>query len=322
MDCVTAREILKVTLLREFPFAYILGSQCALIKSVEDTAVFFAEFFISGIDSPRGLAAVSKMNSDHRRYGSKISNDELLFTLALLILEPPRLIDTYEWRKLTMIERVAMFTYWKEIGNRMGIRNIPNDIDALANWNKTFEAEHMRYADTNRLCAMSTVNTFVRNWPSCTKELGKDMIACFLQRYVRPLIGLEEPSRAMLLGVALFFKFRAFAIRHLFLPRFHDVESSTERDGGKKKIQRKVYLFEPWYVAETAWSSAIKRILGGVFPLPGPEYLSEGYLPEELGPIEYNEQSKGAVLKEAEQMKEYASNGGGSQLGCPFSFSG
>jgi hypothetical protein len=52
--------------------------------------------------------------------------------------------------------------------------------------------------------------------------------------------------------------------------------------------------------------------------MPGPKYKSNGFLVEELGPVEYEQISKEAVAKEAEEMQDYASKGDTLALGCPF----
>lgn len=53
---------------------------------------------------------------------------------------------------------------------------------------------------------------------------------------------------------------------------------------------------------------------------PGPEYQSQGYLAEELGPPEFMKSSKEDVLEQVAQLKEYADNGGAVGVGCPFAF--
>lgn len=72
-------------------------------------------------------------------------------------------------------------------------------------------------------------------------------------------------------------------------------------------------MFEPWYVRGTSWTHFLGQLGFGSKLLPRPQYASKGYLPEELGPAEY-EKSKTAVLKEA------AKRGGSAALGYPFAF--
>ncbi|KAK2799544.1 hypothetical protein FQN51_006858 [Onygenales sp. PD_10] len=346
MDYKTAHKIVLQIAVREFPFTYGFGMQCGIIKSygipstskllvqtrrltskakvgkrIEDTSVFLGEMLVSGIDSPRGLLVLSKLNWIHRQYASRISNDELLYTLGLFILEPIRWIDTREWRQLSTIERVAIFIYWKEIGNRMGIHGIPGTLDELKRWNTAFEAGNMGFSETNRMCAAATVDASMRPRPRFMKGFGKRAMAWCMQDYVRPVLGMEEPSRGFSLGMMAFFQLRAFATRHLMLPRLFDPKRGR-MDSVTKRIRRTRYFVEPWYVPETVWSTARKTLFGKSTSLPGPEYMSGGYLPEELGPVEYMERSRDAVFKEAEAMKEYVSDGGAAGVGCPFSFSG
>ncbi|KAH8585339.1 hypothetical protein B0O99DRAFT_531127 [Bisporella sp. PMI_857] len=287
-------------------------------KRSEDTVLILNELLVSGIDSDRGLAALSKMNWIHRQYGSKIHNGDMVYTLSLFILEPIRWINAHEWRRLSETEEIAIFTYWKEIGNRMGITDIPETIPAFEAWVEDFEAENMRYAESNRICTVATINLFLKPLPRFMQDFGKDVMTAFMEPRIRPLVGLDEPPWIVSAGVAFLFECRKHAIRHFFLPRLRDYHVlGTNIHGGR--LQRDSYIFEPWYVRETAWTSLIKRLARGG-DTPGNKYMSEGYLPEELGPIEYKERSREAVLSEAQKMKEYASKGGSSVAGCPFSF--
>ena len=58
------------------------------------------------------------MNYLHGRYikAGKISNDDMLYTLSLFVLEPIRWTAKYEWRCVTDLERCAMGMCWKDLG--------------------------------------------------------------------------------------------------------------------------------------------------------------------------------------------------------------
>jgi hypothetical protein len=58
----------------------------------------------------------------------------MIHTLAMFVLEPQRWIERYEWRPMAELEKVAAFIYWKEVGNRMGIKDIPQTLEALKTW--------------------------------------------------------------------------------------------------------------------------------------------------------------------------------------------
>jgi hypothetical protein len=343
MSYAAAHEIIKTIVVREFPFMYAFAIQFALIKGYalpfgtkllvqtrrlaskekvgkrsEDTVLLVYELLVSGIDSERGLAALSKINWIHRQYGSKIRNGEMVHTLSLFVLDPIRWINAHEWRKLSELEEVAIFTYWKEIGNRMGINDIPVTLAAFEDWVKDFETENMRYSDTNRICATATINLYLRSLPRFLQGFGRNVMTAFIEPRIRPLIGLTEPPWIFSLGVLFIFECRKFIVRHLYIPRLRDfhVLGKYNQDG---RLQRESFIFEPWYVRQTRWGSF--KSLFGKYDSPGKKFMNVGYLPEELGPTEYKDRSRDEVLAEAQEMKEYASEGGSSVVGCPFSFS-
>lgn len=346
LDYTTAHEIMKLAMLYDFPWMYFFGTTWALVKTygiasgtpllvqtrqlttdskvgkrAEDTGVFIQEFVIGSVDSERGLRALSKVNWLHRRYGSKIGNGEMIHTLAMFILEPQRWIERYEWRSMTKLEKVATFIYWKEIGNRMGIKDIPQTLEGLETWVEDFETEHMVYADSNRVCAETTINLYLRGIPGFLKTFTLNIANSLLEKRVRVAIGSPDPPLWASPVVILLLRFRALAIRYLILPRLcsKDVMSHPGLDG---RLKRKIFAFEPWYVDNTAWNRWSTWFQSHGRMVPSAEYKSTGYFPEELGPDEYEKVSRDPVLKEAEAMKMYAAAGGAVGVGCPFAFGG
>ena len=63
------------------------------------------------------------MNYLHSIYMSKglIKNDDLLFTLSVFMTEPIRFMQLYEWRSMNEMEVCALGSFWKSIGDAMGI---------------------------------------------------------------------------------------------------------------------------------------------------------------------------------------------------------
>ena len=345
LDYQTAHKIMKSTMLHEFPWMFFFSTTFALIntygiasgtpllaqtrqltsestvgKRAEDTGVFLSEFVIGSIDSERGLRALSKVNWLHRRYGSKIGNAEMIHTLAMFVLEPQRWIERYEWRAMTELEKVAFLVYWKEIGNRMGIKDIPSTLEELEAWTEEFENEHMVYVDSNRLCAETTMNLYLRGVPGFLKNFARNAAYSLLDARVRLALGAPKSSWWIQSLATSILAIRGWMIRHLFLPRLHD-KDPLPHEGPDGRLQRDLFAFEPWYVKNTMWQRWKTWLGSGGRLVPCPEYRSNGYLPEEVGPVEYEKISKEPVLKEVEAMKEYSAKGGAVGVGCPFSFS-
>ena len=290
-------------------------------KRAEDTGVIIAEITIGSLDSERGLRALSKMNWLHRRYGSKIGNEEMIHTMAMFVLEPQRWIERYEWRVMTELEKVASFIYWKEIGNRMGIKNIPQTLHELEAWTEDFESSHMVYAESNRQCAETTINMYLRNIPQFLRSFARNAASSLMEDRVRIAVGLPEPPSWISCIVISVLKSRGWIVRYFFFPRLYELDV-LQPPGPNGRIQRNIYGFEPWYVKDTIWMRLSSWLQTGGRLQPGSKFKSTGYLPEELGPVEYERVSKDSVLKEAETMKLYATKGGAAVVGCPFSFGG
>ena len=102
------------------------------------------------MDSERARRALPKVNCLHSRYKKVISNDEMLHTLYNFLGYALLFIERYERRSLTEVEKVARYVFWKEVGLRMGIRDIPPTLEAFDQWNETYEVHAMVYADTTK----------------------------------------------------------------------------------------------------------------------------------------------------------------------------
>jgi hypothetical protein len=82
-------------------------------KRAADTGVVITEVVLNKPDSERAISGIAFMNYLHGRYikAGKISNDDMLYTLSLFVLEPIRWTAKYEWRGVTDFERCAMGVY-------------------------------------------------------------------------------------------------------------------------------------------------------------------------------------------------------------------
>jgi hypothetical protein len=346
MDYKKAHEIMRFSMLYEFPWMFFFGTSLALIKTysiesgtallvqtrqlttdsnvgkrAEDTGVLISEFVVGSVDSERGLRALSKVNWLHRRYGSKVGNEEMIHTLAMFVLEPHRWIEENEWRPMTELEKVATFVYWKEIGNRMGIIGIPETLEKLMAWVESFEQVHMIYTENNRICAETTMNMYLRNIPWFLREFVRDAANSLLEPRVRLALGSPKPSWTAQKFASSILLGRRWIVGNLLLPRLYnkDVLAKPRSDG---RLQRESFAFEPWYVKSSVLGRLGAWLWSGGRLNVGPKYKSDGYLPEELGPVEYEKSSKESVLKQAEAMKKYAQSGGAAVMGCPFSLKG
>lgn len=223
----------------------------------------------------------------------------------------------YEWRPMTELEKVAIYTYWKEIGSRMGIENLPPTLEDLEIWTEEYTSRTMYYSDNNRACAEATLGLFVRDLPAFMQNIAKNALISLLEDRVRIALGYEKQSAPITFLTSAVFKIRGFLIRHFYLPRFSELDVLPKIDKSNR-LHRTLWAFEPWYVKASMWETLKAWISTKGKVLPGPKYRSSGTLVEELGPAAYEKISIDDVRREAEQIRKYAAGGGAVGLGCPF----
>ncbi|KAF1812517.1 hypothetical protein P152DRAFT_458356 [Eremomyces bilateralis CBS 781.70] len=345
MNYKNAHPILKRVFFQEFPFSAGFGTQWALVKSyavpagtkllvktgllacpatagkrAEDTGAIIGELIANGLDSDRALKANAKMNWLHQRYGTKITNGDTIHTMGLFVLEPIRFIEEKEWRPLSYVEKVAIFVYWRELVHRMGAHDVPETIEGLQEWMDEWEPKNMFYDESNKQCVDATWALFLRAIPGASLGMHsffKKFTATFIQPHVRPMLGMPDPPKWIEAATDGVFAIRRFLTRNFLLVRTHDIiaEVMEEKNG---RIYRKKFLFEPWYVPETMLTKILSYLPFASKNLPGPQFKSNGFSPEELGPLEFEEKSREPALKQAEELRKYAMTGGSQAHGCPF----
>ncbi len=151
----------------------------------------------------------------HGRYD--ISNDDYLYVLSTFVLVPGRWNDKFGWRLYTEKERRAGLNYWRELGRRMNIQGIPNDVDELDRWSRGYERANSRYTDSNRHVADDTLNLFLSWYPRWLRPAVRLGVLSLLEDYMLDSFGYQHPPRWFRRLVELSLRIRAKVIP--LLPR-------------------------------------------------------------------------------------------------------
>ena len=105
-------------------------------KRYDDTALILDTVLEHGMASEPGRAAIRRMNQMHGAY--PISNNDKLYVLCTFVTMPIRWLDTYGWRPLTDHEKTATASYYRALGQLMGIKDIPGRTPSLGtSWTAT-----------------------------------------------------------------------------------------------------------------------------------------------------------------------------------------
>lgn len=168
-------------------------------KRYVDTVILIQEFLGHAPTSKRTLEAVSRMNylhSVHQKSG-QLLDDDLLYTLSLFAREPAWWISKYEWRQLEDFEKCAIGTYWKSMGDAMGIgyEKLKSGKDGwvdglhwleeVTEWSGEYESRSMRPHINNKVTAEQTVAILLWNIPPALKGIGKHLVGALMDDRLR-----------------------------------------------------------------------------------------------------------------------------------------
>jgi hypothetical protein len=180
-------------------------------KRYDDTDLIVSELMEYGYDSERGKAALRRMNQLHGRFA--IANDDFLYVLSTFVFEPIRWNERFGWRKMCAAERLAMFHFWRQVGRRMNIRDIPEDYETFERFNVEYEKKHYRYSDANRRVGEATRDLFAGWFPRLLRPLVYRVIYAMLDDPLIGAFGFPRPSRLMRRLVAWGLRLRARLLR-------------------------------------------------------------------------------------------------------------
>jgi hypothetical protein len=186
-------------------------------KRYDDTEIIISEIVEYGYDSERGRAALRRMNQIHARFA--IDNRDYLYVLSTFLLEPMRWIDRFGYRRLVTGEREGLLHFWRAIGARMGIRDIPESLSDFESLNRDFEAEHFRYAKSNARIGQMTTKMLAGWFPAPLRPLVPLSVRALLDDRALEAFGFEPAPTALRAALEGVLHLRAGVLRHLLPAR-------------------------------------------------------------------------------------------------------
>jgi hypothetical protein len=161
-------------------------------KRYDDTDLLISTFSEDGWAGERGRRALRRMNQIHGRFD--IANDDFLYVLSAMALEPLRWNERFGWRPLIEAERLATLYFWREIGRHMGIREIPASLAELERFNIDYERNRFAATAAGARLAQAQQNVFLAWFPGLPHRVGERAIAALLDERVVHALGLVRPT--------------------------------------------------------------------------------------------------------------------------------
>lgn len=194
-------------------------------RRYDDTAILIAEICEWGYENGRGREALERINWAHSHF--KISNDDFLYVLSTFIYVPIEWIDRYGWRPTCHNEKLGYYYFWREVGTRMGIRDVPSSYKAFEDWARAYERKTFRYTETNENIGTATRDLFASWYPRLLAPVVRSTIYALLDDAMLEAFGFPCPwpgTRRLIGGVL---RLRGRIVR--WLPPRHQPNFFTHR---------------------------------------------------------------------------------------------
>ena len=160
-------------------------------RRYDDTAILIAEICEWGYEHGRGREALERINWAHSHF--KISNDDFLYVLSTFIYEPIHWIDRYGWRPTCRSEKLGYYYFWREVGARMGIDDIPLTYETFEDWARAYERRTFRFTETNQKIGAATRDLFASWYPRPLAPVVRWAIYALLDDAMLEAFGFPRP---------------------------------------------------------------------------------------------------------------------------------
>jgi hypothetical protein len=164
-------------------------------KRYDDTDLILSTIVEAGYDSEDGKRAIRRMNSIHGRFA--ISNEDFLYVLSSFVFEPIRWNARFGWRPLIETEKRATFEFWREVGRRMAIRDLPETYDELERLNVDYERRHFRRTEASERVGRATRDMFLGWFPGLPSRFGAQAIYALMDDRLLDAFGFPRPPGAL-----------------------------------------------------------------------------------------------------------------------------
>ena len=185
-------------------------------RRADDTGIIMYEILLHGFEHPRGRLALRLLNEAHR--GVAADNGDSVYVLAALVVVPMRWLRRYGWRAPAEQERAAAARYYREVGLRMGVRDIPDGYRAFEEWFDAYEAAHLRHTPQAERIERVTRELLRGRIPKPLRGAADALVAALYDPPLRRAYAVPDPPAWARVGLHLALRARARLLR-LAAPR-------------------------------------------------------------------------------------------------------
>ncbi|KAJ3318714.1 hypothetical protein HDU76_000749 [Blyttiomyces sp. JEL0837] len=168
---------------------------------------------------------------------SVLTSQEQVYVIAVLAVEPCKLVDRYGYRRLSQKEKEATCRVWRDLGIRMGIVNIPDSYRQMEEYAEEFERTHASPHPTSPTLAQTNIDHLIHLLPLPRLLLphilpfARSLAIALIDPSVRETLRLPPPHPFATTVCHLVLSLHSVIVRYLLLPRV-DMEGSSVSSSG------------------------------------------------------------------------------------------
>jgi hypothetical protein len=182
-------------------------------KRYDDTALLMSELAAHGYDSERGKEALRVINRVHGRF--PIAPDDMRYVLSTFIYEPIDWINQFGWRPLSTSECVAGFHFYRQVGLRMGIGEIPDDFDEFREFKRDYERTRFTFAESNREIGRYTLELMCGWYARPLRPAVRLGVRSLLDERMLAAFGFEPAPAWTVVGTRAALRARSAVVRRM-----------------------------------------------------------------------------------------------------------
>lgn len=177
-------------------------------KRASDTGIVIYEIIANGIDSERGQRMIELLRRVHQNVPG--TGDDFLYILISLLVLPIRWTMAHGWRPLEPSEVHAAHRFYDELGQRMGLTDIPPTYDAAAVFFDRYERENVVYSPANKTLMDAAAQLTAVRLPMLLRPIVPGILSALIDdRRFCESVGLPKPTKVMTTLVTTVIRLRA-----------------------------------------------------------------------------------------------------------------
>jgi hypothetical protein len=161
-------------------------------KRYDDTVLLLEKPAEFGFEHPQARAAIKRVNQMHRRYD--ISEDDLRYVLSTIVVSPVRWIEQFGKRPLIPNEVLSVVAFGRELGRRMGIKEIPERYHQFAELMDGYEAERFAPDPGGQRVGRATLDLLCSFYPRFARPAVDLFSRALMDPPLRLALGLDDPG--------------------------------------------------------------------------------------------------------------------------------